>query len=387
MSILQNLGVEAGSQDPGTKKSSSRTAKFVIGFVRNVLPLALAIGTSGVFLLALGKSPASFYGAVLQFGLLGSGWQRSIIMLAPLLLYGAGLIVAFRGKLWNLGYEGQYLLGGVLVVGLAPALTRSLPLALAFIILMIVGATVGGAWAFLPAVLKAKYGTNEIITTLMLSFVGIGITNMLIRGPFQNPEVTVPQTAVMPLDEMFPKILGSRIHIGIIIALIVVLILHYVLTRTSFGLRLDVYGASPKSALHVGIDVPKMIVTIFLISGALIGLAASIDMLGLWGTMRANWNPSYGAAILPFVFLARLNILASIPFLAFYAVLATGGALASQDVGLDSHFLLVVVALILVFMSVIEYIGMKRDLGQSYIPPGLRKALTSLLSRKNEVSS
>lgn len=380
---VTTVPVSASEATTGDQKRSW-WVRVGIGLVRNVLPLVLAIGTSGLLLIALGKSPSSFYGDVIEYGLLGTGWQRSIIMLAPLLLYGAGLIVAFRGKLWNLGYEGQYLLAGVLVVGVAPYLTSSMPLALAFGIMMVLALVVGGSWTILPAVMKARFGTNEIITTLMLSFVGIGITNMLIRGPFQNPDVTVPQTQVMPLDTMFPKIPETRIHIGIIVALVIAIIVHWVLTKTSFGLRLDVYGASPKSALHVGIDVPRMIVIIFLISGGLIGLAASIDMLGLWGNMRANWNPNYGAEILPFVFLARLNILKSIPFLAFYSVLATGGALASQDVGLDSHFILVVIALILMFMTVIEYIGMKRDLGQSYVPPGLRRALASLLPKRKE---
>ena len=387
MTMTLSPGTEGFGLPNQSPKRQPFGTRIGIGFVRNVLPLVLAIGASGILLLALGKSPSAFYGNVLQYGLLGSGWQRSIVLLSPLLVYGAGLIVAFRGKLWNLGYEGQYLLAGVIVVGLAPFLTTSLPLALAFLILMLIALLVGGSWTILPAVLKARFGTNEIITTLMLSFVGIGLTNMLIRGPFQNPDVTVPQTQVMPLDLMFPKFPESRVHIGIIISLVVIVLMHWILTKTSFGLRLDVYGASPKSALHVGIDVPRMIVTIFIISGALIGLAASIDMLGLWGNMRANWNPNYGAEILPFVFLARLNILSSVPFLAFYAVLATGGALASQDVGLDSHFILVVIALILMFMSVIEYIGMKRDLGQSYLPPALRKALASLIPQRKAESA
>ena len=384
--MTATMPVSAGAAEGNESKKNSWLIRLGIGFVRNILPLLLAIGTSGILLLILGKSPSAFYSDVIQYGLLGTGWQRSIVMLAPLLLYGAGLIVAFRGKLWNLGYEGQYLLAGVMVVGVAPFLS-SFPLVVAFFLMMILAMVVGGSWTILPAILKARFGTNEIITTLMLSFVGIGITNMLIRGPFQNPDVTVPQTQVMPLENMFPKIPGSRIHIGIIIALIIVLVVHYVLTKTSFGLRLDVYGASPKSALHVGIDVPRMIIIIFVISGGLIGVAASIDMLGLWGNMRANWNPNYGAEILPFVFLARLNILVSIPFLAFYAVLATGGALASQDVGLDSHFILVVIALILMFMSVIEYIGMKRDLGQSYIPPALKRAIASLLPKRKEAKN
>jgi len=382
MSKVETKAGENAMTETTTKNRSPLLRRLGVGFIRNILPLVLAIFTSGVLLLAMGKSPAFFYGEVLRFGLMGTGWQRSLVMLAPLLLYGAGLIVAFRGKLWNLGYEGQYLLGGVLVVGFAPFVMGSLPLLLGFIALILVGTLAGGAWTLLPAFLKARFGTNEIITTLMLSFVGIGITNILIRGPFQNVDVTVPQTQVMPLDTMFPKIFGTRIHIGILIAIVVVLIVHYVLTRTSFGLRLDVYGASPKSALHVGIDTPRMVMILFFMSGALIGFAAAVDMLGLWGNMRANWNPAYGSEILPFVFLARLSVLASIPFLAFYAVLATGGALASQDIGLDSHFILVVVALILMFMSVIEFIGMKRDLGQSYLPPTLRKALAKLLPQR-----
>jgi simple sugar transport system permease protein len=180
---------------------------------------------------------------------------------------------------------------------------------------------------------------------------------------------------------MFPQIPGTRIHVGIFISIIVVLVIHLLLTRTSFGLRLDVFGSSPKTALHVGINSPQMIMILFILSGALIGLAASVDMLGYQGNLRANINPGYGAAVLPFVFLGRLNILTTIPFVAFYCILDTGGRLASLDSGLDTHFLMIVIALILVFMSVIEYFGVKKDLGQSYLPPGLRRAVTGLFEK------
>jgi simple sugar transport system permease protein len=107
-----------------------------------------------------------------------------------------------------------------------------------------------------------------------------------------------------------------------------------------------------------------------------------VDVLGLWAYVRANWNPGYGDTVIPFVFLARLNPLAVVPFVAFYAVLSTGGDLAAQQASLPTDFLLVLVALILLFMTVIEYLGRRRDLGQSYLTPGLKEALRRPLVRR-----
>jgi len=154
-------------------------------------------------------------------------------------------------------------------------------------------------------------------------------------------------------------------------------------TTDSFGLRLQILGANPRAAKHMGVNVTRVIIVSFLISGALIGAASAADILGLWGYARANWNPAYGDTVIPFVFLARLNALALIPFVIFYAVLSTGGDLATQQANLSTDFLLVLVALILLFMTVIEYLGRRRALGASYLTPGLQQALrTSRLRRK-----
>jgi len=120
----------------------------------------------------------------------------------------------------------------------------------------------------------------------------------------------------------------------------------------------------------------------FLVSGLLVGMAAAADILGTWGYVRANWNPAYGDTVIPFVFLARLNALALIPFVVFYAVLSTGGDLATQQASLPTDFLLVLVALILLFMTVIEYLGRRRALGASYLTPGLQQALRSSRLRR-----
>jgi simple sugar transport system permease protein len=290
-------------------------------------------------------------------------------------------VVVFRANIWNLGYDGHFLLGAALISGLGPWLVDRQPRWFALLILFLVAGGAGAAWTLVPALLKARYETNEIITTLMMTFIGVGIANILIKGPFQDPSVNIPQTRVLPLHKMLPSIPGTRIHVGVIVALVFVLVIHFLLTRTSFGLRLQVLGANPRAARHMGVKVPRVIVMSFLVSGFLIGMAAAADILGIWGYVRSNWNPSYGDTVIPFVFLSRLNALAVVPFVVFYAVLSTGGDLATQQANLPTDFLLVLVALILLFMTVIEFLGRRRALGASYLTPGLQQALRSSLRR------
>jgi simple sugar transport system permease protein len=115
-----------------------------------------------------------------------------------------------------------------------------------------------------------------------------------------------------------------------------------------------------------------------------VGAAAAADILGVWGYARANWNPAYGDTVIPFVFLARLNPLAVVPFIAFFAVLSTGGDLAAGNANLPTDFLLVLVALILLFMTLIEFVGRRRELGQSYLTTGLREAFRKPLMRRRD---
>lgn len=354
-------------------------------FVRSLFPVILALGAGAILLLALGRNPVSFYQDIWLGGVSGGGWdawQDSAIRMAPLLLIAAGLTVIFRANIWNLGYNGQFLLGAALVTGYGPSLTNNVSLPVAMLLLVLMAGAAGAVWTIIPALLKARYGTNEIITTLMMSFIGVDLANILIKGPFQDPAVTIPQTRVLDLGKMLPNIPGTRIHIGLLVAFGAVLVVHYVLTRTSWGLRLRIMGANPRAARHFGVNLPRLIITSFLVSGFLVGLAAAVDFLGLWGYIRGGQNPAYGDTVIPFVFLARLNALAVIPFIAFFSVLSVGGDLAATNANLSTDFLLVLVGLILLFMTVIEYLGRRRDLGGTYLPPGLKEALRAPLFRR-----
>jgi len=369
---------------PERSRSAARAFDLVM---RSLVPVILALVAGAILLVILGRDPLRFYSDIWHGGVQQGSWEDSAMRMAPLLLIAVGLIFVFRANIWNLGYDGQFLLGAAILSGLGPSLVKHVPLWIAMTVLFLIAAGCGAVWTVIPAGLKAVYQTNEIITTLMMSFIGVGVANILVKGPFQDPAVNIPQTRVLPLDKMLPSIPGTRIHVGVLVALAAALVAYYVLTRTSFGLRVQVLGANPRAARHVGVQVRKLILTSFLMSGALIGAAAAADILGVWGYARANWNPAYGDTVIPFVFLARLNPLAVIPFVAFFAVLSTGGDLAAQNANLPTDFLLVLVALILLFMTLIEFVGRRRELGQSYLPEGLREAFRKpLIRRRDEVA-
>ncbi|MFN8519636.1 MAG: ABC transporter permease [Chloroflexota bacterium] len=353
--------------------AATREDRFVDGLVLAIGPVILALLTCAVLLALLGRDPIAFYRDVLQGGVLrASGLQDSITRMAPVLLIAAGLVVAFRASLWNLGADGQYLLAAALVAGLGPTLVASLPAPVAWVVLALVAMAVGGAWTIIPAWLKARHGLNEIVTTLMMTFIGIGIANILVKGPFKGPQM-VPQTGVIPAESMLADLPGTTIHIGVIVAVVVVLLVHLLLTRTSFGTRVDVLGANPRAAEHMGVDVPRLILLSFMLSGALVGLAAAVDIVGVFGYVRADWDPAYGLKVVPLVFLARLNALAVIPFAIFFGILSVGGDYATRRAELPADFLLIVVGLLLLFMVVAHWASARRGQGRRLLSRGGRR--------------
>jgi ABC-type uncharacterized transport system permease subunit len=360
---------------PENVRATAPLAGLADLLIRSILPLLLALVAGGALVGALGHNPFQFYLDIYRGGIELDAWQDSLMRAGTLVPIALGLIVVFRANIWNLGYQGQFLLSAAMVAGVGPHLARHLSPTLTLIVLFFVAGITGAVWTLIPAILKAWYQTNEIITTLMMTFIGTSLAAILVKGPFQDFSSNVPETSLLPLDNMLPTIPGTRTHIGVAIAAVLVLVVHYATTRTSFGLKLQVLGANPRAAVHVGLDPKRVILSAFVCSGALIGVAAAIEILGIWGYMRADFNPAYGDAVIPFVFLARLNALAVVPFILFYSVLSIGGDFAAQDSGLPVDFLLVIVGLTLLFMVFIEYLGRNREMGRTYVTPGLRDAL------------
>ncbi|MGH2442620.1 MAG: ABC transporter permease, partial [Chloroflexota bacterium] len=204
----------------------SRLAMPLDVLIRGIGPVVLALIAGGILLLVLGHNPLTFYSDIYQGGITHDAWQDSVMRMAPLLLIAAGLIFIFRANIWNLGYDGQFMMAAALISGIGPSLEAHVSYTLSLIVLFVIAGMTGALWTVIPAMLKAFSQVNEIITTLMMSFIGLSLANILIKGPFQDPTSVIPQTRVLPFAGMLPSIPGTRIHIGILVALAALLIMH-----------------------------------------------------------------------------------------------------------------------------------------------------------------
>ena len=371
---LEAPPVETGGDRARAVAGIGRVAESV---VRSVVPVLLALVAGGLVLLALGANPITFCRNIWSGGVELSAWQDTVMRMAPLLLIACGLIYVFKAGIWNLGIDGQFLLASAVIAGIGPELFGTIPDWLLFLLLFLVAAVVGAVWTIVPALLRAYYGVNEIITTLMMTFIGINLANILIKEQFQDIASNVPQTRAIPFTNLLPTLPGTRIHAGVVVAGVGALVTWYLMSRTSFGLRLAVLGANARAAAHVGISVPRLIVLSFAVSGAFVGLAAASEILGIWGYVRADWNPAFGLLVVPLVFLARFNAIAVIPFVAFLALLTIGGDFATQEADVSNEFTLLLVGLILLFMGVTELLGRRRSLGPSYMHGVVRRRTRS----------
>ncbi|OYR11410.1 putative B6 ABC transporter permease subunit 2 [Brucella thiophenivorans] len=332
-------------------------------FAVSVGPLVAALVLGGLILLAMGVNPLNYYGYVVERAILSpSGLSATLTRMGPFLLIAASLIVAFRAGIWNLGGDGQFLLAAVIVAATTPLMHQAgLPIWLNLAIGLVIGLIIGALWGLLPAMLKAWHGINEIITTLMMSFLGVSLANVLVKLAFLDPATTTPQTRTLPVDARLPKLFDTTISSGLIIGLVVIIAMHLMMTRTSFGMKLRLVGANPRAAVHAGLSVPKLTIAVFAISAGLAGLSGAVDILGTQGNVRADWNPAYSLTVVPLVFLARLNGFGSIAYVFLFSALTIGGESAARRLGVPSFFSLVIVALLLITLALAEYIDKHRQ--------------------------
>jgi ABC-type uncharacterized transport system permease subunit len=357
-------------------RPAAYAARAAESVAASLVPAILALAATALLLVILGRDPLQFYSDMLERGLFDwAGFQESVIRMAPLLLIAAGLIIAFRANLWNLGADGQFLLGAAFAAGIAPAIVDSLGSTLTLIVVLGIAVIVGALWTVIPAVLRAWYGVNEIITTLMMSFIGIAFANILVKGPFRTDTGGVARTDTLPLDDRLPLLGDTQINAGIIIAVVAILAVHVLMTRTSVGLRLRVLGENPRAAEHAGLRTKRITVLAFMGSGGLIALAGAVEILGIWGSFRADFNPAFGLIVIPLVFLARLNAIGSALFVAAFSIIQIGGESAARKSDVSSDILLALVGLMLLFMAVTEWVRARRGARLRHLTPGLAETV------------
>lgn len=334
--------------------------RFLSPLLSSLAAIGAAFLVGAVFLWLVGKDPLAAYGVLFSRGIGSSfGLTETLIKMAPLLLVSAGLLVALKASVWNIGVDGQFLIGASLVGLVAPRLTEVMPPVFMLMLCAVVGFGGGLAWGLVPAALKARYGLNEIITTIMMNYVAVYLTSWLVKGPFRDPTVVAPQMPLIPEAFRLPLLPFTRIHIGLVIGLIAVLLVYLMFRHGTLGFSLTVLGRSRKAAQHAGMPVNRLVVTALLVSAGLAGLAGANDVLGVKGLFQGEWNPMYGLTAFALVFLARLDGLGVIPLAYFFALLDFGGEMMARTAQIPAFYVPLLEGLMLIFLAISVYFERK----------------------------
>jgi simple sugar transport system permease protein len=211
--------------------------------------------------------------------------------------------------------------------------------------------------------LKVRWGTNEIITTLMMNYVAINLTSWLVKGPAKDPAVVPPQTRLIPPAARLPDLFGSGVHLGFLVGIVGAIGVAVLFRVTVAGFRLDTLGRNRRAAVHAGMPIDRLAVGALLASGALAGLAGANDVLGVKGLFQGNWNPAYGFAAFALVALARLDGFWLIPFAWLLALLAVGGESMTRPLAIPTSFVALLEGLVLLFFGLalaLERRGVRR---------------------------
>ncbi|MFO0293743.1 MAG: ABC transporter permease [Rhodospirillales bacterium] len=293
-----------------------------------LVAVMLTLVSAAIMFALLGKDPRAALHVYFIDPLSDSwGLQEVAVKATPLALIAVGLALCYRAKVWNIGAEGQFLLGamagGYLAIAThgAPQGPWLLPM------MLLAGAAAGACYALIPALLRARYGANEILTSLMLVYVAELLLDFLMRGPWRDPAgFNMPHSVVFEPEATLPLLLeGGRLNIGTPIMLAVVLAFALMMARSLKGFEIRLVGEAPRAARFAGFAETRLVVTVFALSGALAGLAGVLEAAGTIKQLQPGMSPGYGFTAIIVAFLGRLNPVGALVAGVFVAITFIGG--------------------------------------------------------------
>ena len=317
------------------RRAFAPEAGWLPGLGASVLAIAGALAVSGATLAMAGFRPLEVFG-VMANGALGSPQAIGVTVTnaIPLILAGLGVALPFRCGLLNIGGEGQIYMGalGATLVTLAfPGLPAAVHLPLA----LLGGFVGGGLWGAFPGWLRASKGLNEIITTIMLNYIGFWIVSFLVHGPLKDPDsygyawtVKVPESARLPM--ILPE---ARIHLGIVVALILAAFAHFLLWHTTLGFEMRAVGAGPETSRFSGIAVRRSVVLSLLIGGGMAGMAGAAIILGVQFRLSDFFSPGYGFDAIAVALVGQTTPFGVVAAGLFFGALSNGVGSAHRDLG------------------------------------------------------
>jgi general nucleoside transport system permease protein len=277
-----------------------------------------ALVAGGMVIAIAGGDPVRSYVHIFNaaFGSIGV-LSDTLVKATPLILTGLACAIAFRMRLWNIGAEGQFLMGawGASAVILLPILPSGTPGIVLIPAMMVAGALAGALWGFVPGILRSRLGVNEIITSLMLNYVALFWVQYWVFGPWS--EGGFQQTRTFPPEAWLPRLTdaagavpafsGLTVHLGLVFGLVAAAVLWLILERGRWGYEISLVGDSPRAARYSGINIGRTIVLVFVVSGALAGLAGMSEVSGVVHRLQDRISPGYGYTAIIIAYLAKFG--------------------------------------------------------------------------------
>jgi len=297
---------------------------------------------------------------MIEYILLGDALVRA----TPLILTGLAVALAFRAGVFNIGAEGQLLVGAAASAAVGTRL-GAIPSVISIPLLLLAGAVAGGIWAGIAAELRRRFAVLEIISTIMLNFIAIHAVSFLVRGPLQEPTGIYPQTESLSDILQLPIIArGTRLHLGFVIAVVLACVLAWTYRYTTMGFRVRAVGAGRRAAASAGnINVERTSYRVFLLSGALAGLAGSVEVGGVTFALYENISPGYGYTAIAVALIAGLRPLAVIGSGIFFGILETGATALQREFGIPSSTASLIEALLILVV-----LGVGKTRGAALLP-------------------
>ena len=356
-----------GKVPAGRSGSSKRlTSDKLFDALLPVIATLFALAVGAVLLLFLGESPLTAYGAMFSgaFGTV-SGLTQTLAKATPLLLVALGICIAFRAGVINIGGEGQIILGAIAASAVSLALP-TLPGILLVPLALTAGVLAGAFWGGIAGVLKARFGVNEILSTVMLNAIALQLMNYLLRGPMLDPAqvaagTNVPQSATLPeqvwLLRLVPR---TMLHAGLILAIVLAVLVYIFLWRTTIGYRIRAVGLNPSAARYAGIPVKRYMALALILSGAFAGLAGAVEVTGIHHRMIEGLTGGYGFTGIVAALFGKLHPLGAIPASIIFGGLLVGADKMQRTVQVPSSLVVAVNGLIVLFVVASDYFVRRR---------------------------
>ena len=311
-----------------------------------IISVLLALVVGGIVIACLGKNPIQGY-ALLFSGSLGTTqkFASSLVSACPLIFTALAVAFAYRCGVFNLGGEGQFIMGAVSAIVFL--LVTGIEGIAGTVLAILVGTVVGALWAALPGIMKITRGLNEMITSIMLNYVATLFMGFIYTNAFRDGGN--PQTPSVADSVMLAKIPGFRIHTGVILAIVLSLVVAYVISKTSFGFKIRAVGLNPLASKVNGFNVKFLVVAAFIISGAIAGMGGAVELLGKQYRLMSGFGSGFGFDGVAIALIAQLNPLASLLVAIFFGALTTGASSMQVGIMVPTAIVEIIRALIIIF--------------------------------------